>query len=99
MDTITMLYSANGLVFGAAFLPQIVTLVRDKSGALAMNLATWALFSACSMITFLYACTHNGDNHFIFCSAIGTFGNTSILLLGGLRRLQYAYVARRAAAY
>ncbi|HEU5046237.1 MAG TPA: hypothetical protein VFT64_00165 [Rickettsiales bacterium] len=95
MDAITTLYSANGLIFGAAFLPQIVTLIKDKSGALTMNLATWSLFSACSLVTFIYACTHNGDHHFIFCSAIGTFGNTSILLLGTMRRMQYALVTRR----
>ncbi len=92
MDTVTLLYTSNGMVFGAAFLPQIVTLIKDRSGAVSMNLATWGLFTLCSLITLVYACTHNGDNHFIFCSAIGTLGNTMIFMLGSLRRLQYSVV-------
>lgn len=95
MDTITLLYSANGLIFGAAFLPQIMTLIKDKSGAASTTLSTWCMFSVCSLVTLIYACTHNGDSHFIFCSAIGTIGNISILMLGGIRRMQYAVLVKR----
>ncbi len=94
-----MLYSANGMVFGAAFLPQIYALIKDKSGAISVNLATWSLFSTCSLITFAYAYSHNGDGHFIFCSAIGTIGNLSVLMLGTIRRLQYAVIPKRHATY
>jgi hypothetical protein len=96
MDLITILYSFSGLVFGFAFFPQIATLVKDKSGAASMSLSTWAIFTACSIITFLYACTH-GDKQFIFCSAIGTAGNVSILIIGAVRRMQYNLSVKRAA--
>lgn len=91
-DTITMLYTSNGIIFGAAFLPQILSLIRDKSGAVSVNLATWGLFTVCSLVTLAYACMHNGDNHFIFCSCVAMLGNLSVLSLGAMRRFQYAIV-------
>ena len=96
MDTISTLYTISGMLFGAAFLPQIITLIRDRSGAVSTNLSTWGMFALCSLITLTYAYTHNGDIHFVFCSAIGTAGNMSIFTLGIVRRLQYAKVTLRA---
>jgi lipid-A-disaccharide synthase-like uncharacterized protein len=94
-DTITMLYTSNGLIFGAAFLPQILALIKDKSGSVSVNLATWGLFSLCSLVTMAYACLHNGDSHFIFCSCVAMIGNVSVLSLGAMRRLQYATASKR----
>lgn len=94
-DAITMLYTSNGIIFGAAFLPQILALIKDKSGSVSVNLATWGMFSLCSLVTMAYACLHNGDHHFIFCSSIALIGNFSVLLLGAMRRMQYATVNKR----
>lgn len=96
-DTITMLYTSNGLIFGAAFLPQILSLIKDKSGAVTVNLATWGLFTLCSLVTLTYACLHNGDHHFIFCSIIAMIGNFSVLSLAAARRLQYAVAIKHVA--
>ena len=87
MDILTIAYSFSGLIFGAAFIPQIITLLKESGSVESINIATWALFSFCSAINFLYALMHNGDSYFIFCSIIGLLGNLSILLLVCLHRL------------
>lgn len=87
MDLLTILYTISGLVFGMAFVPQIRTLLTDTSGAVAINLSTWVMFSLCSAVTLIYACLHNGDMYFIFCSAICLIGNIVVLTLASLRRV------------
>ncbi len=90
MDILTGLYSISGLIFGAAFVPQIVTLIKDRSGAASISLSTWIVFAVCSVISLLYACTHNGDVYFIFCSSVGVAGNLAVLMLAMMRRMQFA---------
>jgi lipid-A-disaccharide synthase-like uncharacterized protein len=87
MDTITFLYTVSGFIFGAAFIPQIKTLLHDKTGAVSISISTWIMFTLCSMITLLYAFTHNGDGYFIFCTAVCVIGNTCVLTLASFRRL------------
>ena len=88
MDILTVLYSASGLVFGIAFVPQIVRLAKDRSGAASISLSMWLVFAFCSSISLAYACAHNGDVYFIFCSSIGVVGNLTVLFLAALRRIQ-----------
>jgi lipid-A-disaccharide synthase-like uncharacterized protein len=88
MDLVTIAYNTNGVVLGAAFIPQIISLIRNPAASKSMNLLTWALFSTCALITLLYSMFHNGDGYFVFCSEIGVLGNISVLLLGILRRFQ-----------
>ncbi len=61
MTILSALYVAASLVFALAYVPQIRTLWRDRSGAVSTNLASWAMFSAANIITFLYALQANGD--------------------------------------
>lgn len=82
MELLTLAYTATGIVFGIAFIPQIRTLLRDQSGAEALNLSTWGLFTLCNLITFLYALINVHDPYFIFCSAICLIGNTMVFSLG-----------------
>jgi len=96
MDVLALLYSFSGLVFGAAFIPQVVTLLKDTSGAASFNISTWSIFTLCNLVTLLYAVTHTGDHYFVFCSAIGVIGNLSVLTLGAVRRLHPAKVTARA---
>ena len=88
MDVITTLYSATGFITLMAFVPQLAALLKDRTASIALNLSTWGLFATSSTITFIYACSHNGDSHFIVCSAIGTIGNASIFFTAILRRFQ-----------
>jgi hypothetical protein len=87
MDIITLLYTLSGVMFGAAFIPQIKTLLHDKTGAVSISISTWMMFTVCSMITLLYAFTHNGDGYFIFCTVVCVIGNTCVLTLATFRRV------------
>jgi heme/copper-type cytochrome/quinol oxidase subunit 1 len=88
MDIVTIAYNLNSVLFGIAFIPQILSLIRDSAASRSMSLSTWGLFSACALISLLYSVLHNGDVYFIVCSGIGAFGNMSVLVLGILRRLR-----------
>lgn len=88
MDILAALYVAVGFVFTIAFIPQLRALWRDRTGAASVSLSTWALFSACNVITLLYAITHTNDINFIFCSAMCTVGNIAVFGLAVLRRLK-----------
>ncbi len=88
MDILTLAYSISGLVFGAAFIPQIITLIKDRTGAASVNLSTFTLFSLCSIISTVYAIVKVGDGFLIFCTGICTLGNIIVLLLACLRRYQ-----------
>jgi hypothetical protein len=88
VDILSILYVAVGFVFALAFVPQIRTLLRDETGAASISLSTWGLFSACNVITLLYAIDHNGDPYFILCSAMCTMGNFAVFGLSLSRRLR-----------
>lgn len=98
MDLITVLYSMSGLVFGATFIPQIMALANDRSGASSTSISTWLVFAAYSLVSLSYACTHSKDIFFIFCSSIGAAGNLIVLVLAATRRLQFKSPAKPAQA-
>jgi uncharacterized protein with PQ loop repeat len=88
MDILSALYVMVGFVFTIAFIPQLRTLWRDRTGAASVSISTWAMFSACNVITLLYAITHTTDSNFIFCSAMCTLGNLAVFTLALWRRLK-----------
>jgi uncharacterized protein with PQ loop repeat len=87
MDLLSTLYVAAGIVFAMAFVPQIMRLIRDTTGAASLSLSAWAMFSACNAVTLLYAVFHNGNPYFILCTALCTAGNMAVFTLASVRRL------------
>lgn len=88
MDTLTLLYTATGFVGAAAFVPQIVTLIKDKSGAVAINLGTYSVFTLTTLISFLYAWQNNGDLYFTLVSGVFVLGNATVFSLALKRRME-----------
>lgn len=88
MDIISFLYGLTGILIGISYIPQIVTLLRDRTGAAAINLSMWIMLTACASITLLYALTRMPDPLFIATSAVAVTGNISIVSLVLLRRRQ-----------
>ena len=86
MSIIQILYLAAGIIFSAAFVPQIIRLYRDTTGAASVSLLTWGLFSACNIITLLYAAQANHDGNFILTATLGTIGNLSVFGMALWRR-------------
>lgn len=96
MDTLSLLYSLNGMIIGAAFLPQIVALVRDQSGAVSTSITSWFIFTLVSAISLAYGVFKLHDTLFIACSAVSVAGNGIIMLLTIYRRQQKKAVLVRA---
>ena len=88
MDLLTVLYTISGLIFGLAFLPQIMTLLKDTTHAASLNLSTWSMFSSCNAIQVAYAVQNNGDPYLVICASICMLGNISVLGLGIWRKTQ-----------
>lgn len=95
MDIISLFYTFSGFLFGAAFIPQIATLIKDRSGAVSFSISSCAIFTLCSLAGLLYAITHSTDSYFIFCSFVGVGGNLSVLTLSAFRRLHPAKALSR----
>ncbi len=95
MDILTTLYMATGFVFAAGFIPQIRTLLKDRSGAVAINLTTCATFTICTVISFLYAWLNNGDVYFMLGSGLCAIGNGAVFLIALKRRLEMQAVCVR----
>ena len=89
MDTLTLLYTFGNLVFCLAFIPQILTLAKDRSGATSTNLSTWTMFTFYAAATLAYAIFKNGDAVFIFSSSTCFVGDTAVLALALTRRFQH----------
>lgn len=90
MEWMTFLYLATGLMFGFAFVPQIVLLSQDSPSPYQMNLPMVVIFTYGSAVSLGYALLVNGDPYFIFCSGVSTIGNAVMLVLGMAHRRRLA---------
>lgn len=89
MDIIAILYAIVGFVFSGACVPQLRRLMQDETGAASISLMSWAMFSACNVITLSYALTHSADRLFILCAVLCTIGNLSVFLMACYRRSRF----------
>jgi len=90
MDILTILYTVSGFVVAAAFIPQIIKLLDDDTGAGAMSLLALAIFANCTLIGFLYACFNNGDVFMMLDYGLCATGEFSVLFLASIRRFQHS---------
>ncbi|MDE3016210.1 MAG: hypothetical protein KGI29_04725 [Pseudomonadota bacterium] len=88
MDTLSALYSLNGLIVGAAFLPQVITLLKDRSGAVAISISSYLIFNVIGLISLAYGVLKLHDALFIFYCVISVVGNLVVLGLAIYRRWQ-----------
>ena len=86
MSLLTFLYTASSFCVALSFIPQILTLMKDRSGAEAINLGTVTVWDAASIIALIYAIVVVGDSSFIMVSLVFAFGNTAILTLALFNR-------------
>lgn len=90
MEILTILYTVSGFIVAAAYLPQIVRLLGDDTGASAMSLIALSVFSVCTVIGFAYACLVNGDIFMMLDYGLCSIGEVAVLILASIRRLQYS---------
>jgi hypothetical protein len=79
----------NSLRF-LAYVPQIASVTRDRSGAEALSFATWALFLASHVSAMAYALVIQADWTMAAVFAGNAAGCGAVLSIAGWKRLQYA---------
>ena len=77
----------NGLRV-VAYVPQIVTLIRDRSGAAAISFGTWRLFLVSHLSAAAYAFENMNDLPLGLLFLSNSFGCLAILLIAGWKRQQ-----------
>ena len=81
-----VLYSVAGPLGALAYLPQIVTLFKDQSGAKSTSLITWFMWVVALTITTVYAGLVNGDSNFLLASGSSLTGTVLVFLLASFKR-------------
>jgi hypothetical protein len=98
LGLVSALYALFGVVFVAAYVPQVRAVWRSGNGAADVSLPTWGLWCASATVSLLYACFVNHDMRFaLVClgNVVGCYAVTGATLL---RRQRHALGANRAAA-
>lgn len=83
----------NSLRF-LAYIPQIVTAIRDQSGAAAISFGTWSLFLASHLSAMAYAIENQGDWTMASLFLSNALGCGIIILIAGWKRSRYRLRAR-----
>ena len=55
LGLVSALYAVFGVVFVAAYVPQLLSVWRSRNGAADVSLGTWGLWCASSTVSLLYA--------------------------------------------
>jgi hypothetical protein len=74
----------------AAYVPQMLCVHRDHSGATAVSLTTWGLFTLANVATVSYALTISGDLVIAGVFALNAIGCLSIVALTTRKRIALA---------
>jgi hypothetical protein len=82
-----------------AYLPQIMAIHRDDTGAEAISCTTWWLFMASNVTTVVYAIVVLGDHSMALLFALNTAGCAAILMFTAYKRFQLRARERTMAAW
>jgi len=95
---ITGAYVFVNAIFGLSYIPQIRSLMKDKSGALAISLVTWGFWGVSSSINVLYSVMILKNTPAIFSAAVMYVGTLTILTMASVKRIRYLRASRQAAS-
>lgn len=93
-SVITALYSMVGVVIVVNYIPQIVAIARDKTGAQAISFVAWIMWTLTSFITVLYAWVVVTDWLLTLVSFANFLGCASISILAIIQRYRYKHRGR-----
>ena len=86
MAFLQFLYASTAFIGLVSFMPQMLKLLKDSSGAESISIVTLALWVLTSNISLAYALVINGDMLFIFGATVFAVGNSTTLLLAVYNR-------------
>jgi hypothetical protein len=86
LGLVSVLYTLFGVVFVAAYVPQVRAVWRSRNRAADVSLGTWGLWSASSTVSLLYAHFVAGDPHFALVSLGNAAGCYAVTAVAWVRR-------------
>jgi hypothetical protein len=93
LGLVSALYALFGVVFVAAYVPQLRAVWRSRNGAADVSLGTWGLWCASSSVSLLYAHLVAKDNSFALVSLGNVAGCYAVTGTAWLRRRQHGGAA------
>ncbi len=81
-----MVFHALRLV---CYLPQICTIARDTTGAVAISYSTWILWAAANSLTALYSVTGPGHIMLAWSNGLNALCCTTVIVLTAFKQRQY----------
>lgn len=87
-DLVLGLFAACNIVRLAAYVPQIVAILRDEAGATAVSCLSWLLFAISNAATVAYALVHAGDHAMALLFGLNTLCCAAIIVLTLMKRIQ-----------
>jgi hypothetical protein len=83
------IYAIDGSILFLLYLPQILAVYRDRTGAQSISLATWGLWMVSSINTGLYAHFVSKDFLFTMMSIANFAGTAGVVAMTLVRRSQF----------
>ena len=86
LPAVTALYAGSSALRLVAYLPQIVAIARDRSGAHAISLLTWTFWGVSHAITALYSALLLKDTLLVTMMIGNTLGCVAVVWVTLIRR-------------
>jgi len=93
VDVVSALYALFGVVFVAAYVPQVLAVWRSHNGAADVSLGTWGLWCASSTVSLLYAHFVNHDTRYTLLCLGNVAGCYAVTVAALLKRQQHSAAA------
>ena len=93
IDVVSALYALFGVVFVAAYVPQVLAVWRSRNGAADVSLGTRGLWCASSTVSLLYAHFVNHDTRYTLLCLGNVAGCCAVTAVALLRRQQHSVTA------
>ncbi|TVQ82189.1 MAG: hypothetical protein EA357_10365 [Micavibrio sp.] len=87
MDVLSALYIAANVMASVSYIPQIMTLLKDKTRSESVAMASWILWLSASAISLTYFVVRVQDHIVIFASSVNFTGCLIVLSLLAFNRV------------
>jgi hypothetical protein len=94
--SLTVFTALNGARI-VAYLPQIICVCRDRTGASSVSMMTWGMFCSANLATVFYALTVTGDKVIAFVFTLNAIACIIIFALILRKRVAFAWSKDRGA--
>lgn len=88
-SVISQMYAVIGVLLVLSYIPQIISVWKDRQGARTLSLPTWGFWVVSQSVTLMYAIVVVQSTVFIAASVGCALGTYTTFAVGAWRRLKY----------